>query len=51
MKNIELLTRREQEIVRLVTCGASNRENASQLGIFLNTVKMHLQNVFGKISD
>lgn len=47
--NNEQLTQREQEIVRLVMSGASNREIATLLGISLNTVKMHLQNVFDKL--
>jgi DNA-binding CsgD family transcriptional regulator len=45
----EQLTMREQEIARLVMSGASNQEVAALLGISINTVKMHLQNIFDKL--
>jgi DNA-binding CsgD family transcriptional regulator len=43
------LSEREQEILRLVAAGLSNQQIAYQLGISVNTVKVHLRNVFGKI--
>jgi LuxR family transcriptional regulator of csgAB operon len=44
------LTRRETQILALVSSGASNEEIAEKLGLSQHTVKTHLHNVFRKIS-
>ena len=43
------LTAREQEVLRLVASGKSNREIASELVLSEHTVARHLQNIFAKL--
>lgn len=45
----ELLHPREQEVLRLVAGGASNRAIATELTVAIGTVKKHLNNIFGKL--
>ncbi len=45
----EELTDREQEVLRAVSSGASNREVAATLHVTENTVKFHMKNILDKL--
>lgn len=45
----EPLSQREREILQLVATGVTNRQVAHQLDISVNTVKVHLRNIFTKL--
>jgi two-component system, NarL family, nitrate/nitrite response regulator NarL len=48
---LETLTVRENEIVRLLRNGASNKEIASALNVSVSTVKAHLTSIFRKLDQ
>ena len=48
-KLIEPLSERELEVLRLICAGKSNQEIADELFIALDTVKRHVNNVYGKL--
>jgi DNA-binding NarL/FixJ family response regulator len=48
-KVAEFLTKREGEVLKLVAFGLGNREIAQALGISHETVKEHIQHIFGKV--
>ena len=48
-KDIDELSPREQEVLRYLAQGRSNREIAEMLQISINTVKFHLKNIFDKL--
>ena len=45
----EMLTSREQEMLRLVAEGLTNREIGQRLSISEETVKVHVRNVYGRL--
>jgi NarL family two-component system response regulator LiaR len=45
----DLLTPREQEVLRLIACGRSNKLIARDLGLSEKTVKTHVSNILGKL--
>lgn len=44
-----VLSERETEILRIVADGASNKEIAARLGISVNTVRVHVHDIFRKL--
>jgi two-component system response regulator DegU len=48
-KQISRLTKREMEVLKLVTLGLLNKEIAHKLEISEKTVKNHVSNIFKKI--
>jgi len=48
--SIDLLTRREYEVLQLLAEGMTNQEIADKLFISLNTIKRHNANIYGKLA-
>ncbi|WP_281267903.1 LuxR C-terminal-related transcriptional regulator [Xanthomarina spongicola] len=49
LSDVNELTLREQEIIRLIFKGLRNKEVAQQLNISILTVKTHLRNIYSKL--
>lgn len=47
--NIEHLTAREKEVLKLAALGYSNKDIAKELSITQDTVKKHMQSILGKL--
>ncbi|MEM7132994.1 MAG: LuxR C-terminal-related transcriptional regulator [Chloroflexota bacterium] len=47
---VEQLTRREREVIQLMSAGLSNPEIATELIISVTTVKTHVKNLYGKLA-
>jgi LuxR family maltose regulon positive regulatory protein len=43
------LSRREQDVLRLIAQGLSNQEIARSLTVAVSTVKMHIKHIYGKL--
>jgi DNA-binding CsgD family transcriptional regulator len=48
-RNVELLSRREKEVVQLLLHGRSNKQIAFSLGVSERTVEFHLRNIYTKL--
>jgi LuxR family maltose regulon positive regulatory protein len=46
---VERLSERELEVLQLIAEGLTNQEIASRLYLSLNTVKVHIRNIYGKL--
>ncbi|SMO83198.1 response regulator [Melghirimyces algeriensis] len=46
---MEMLTRREREVLQMITMGKSNKEAALALGITEKTIKTHVSSILGKL--
>jgi|SRR5213592_1256022 len=50
-RDLERLTSRERQIVRLLSDGMSNKEIASALSVSVSTIKAHLTKIFRKLGQ
>ncbi len=46
---VEPLTERELGVMELIAAGMSNKEIAQELYLSINTIKMHIKNIYGKL--
>lgn len=46
---VEQLSEREMDVLRIISAGLSNKKTAESLFISVNTLKTHLQNIYGKL--
>lgn len=50
VRDPNLLSKREREVLALVADGKSNQEVAAELRISINTVEQHLKHIFEKLN-
>lgn len=48
-QQVESLSEREQEILQQLSKGYSTKEIAGRLSVSVNTIRKHLQNIYGKL--
>ncbi|HLJ73387.1 MAG TPA: response regulator transcription factor [Thermoanaerobaculia bacterium] len=51
LANLQQLTPRERQILRLLSEGGSNKEMAKQLSVSVSTIKAHLTKIFRKLGQ
>jgi LuxR family maltose regulon positive regulatory protein len=49
VNDVETLTPREVEILRMITAGMTNKEIAEKTFVSINTIKTHIRHIFGKL--
>lgn len=49
IKNLKQLTKKEKQIVKLITEGLSNKQITEKIEIKYNTLKTHLNNIYSKL--
>jgi len=49
INDVETLTPREAEILRMITAGMTNKEIAENTFVSINTIKTHIRHIFGKL--
>lgn len=49
LRLVEPLTKREQQVLRLLAAGQPNQQIAEELVVTLDTVKKHVSHVLGKL--
>jgi two-component system, NarL family, nitrate/nitrite response regulator NarL len=48
-ENNQVLSPREQEVIRVISLGLTNREAAEQLSVSVHAVKFHLASIYRKL--
>ena len=48
-ETVSVLTNREEEIMQMISLGCQNKEIATRLFISIETVKVHVRNIYNKL--